>query len=157
MNQSIDSESDKLRIAFIKAGWHQDIVDEGYKGFIQELERLTTASAVVDVFDVPGAFEIPLLAQDLAKTGRFSAIVCCGFVVDGGIYRHEFVADAVISGLMQTQLETGVPVLSVVLTPQSFHETNGHRRFFLDHFKVKGQETANACVSILNTRRSLVA
>jgi len=53
-------------------------------------------------------------AQLLAKTGRYAAIVAAGFVVDGGIYRHEFVAEAVIGGLMRVQLETGVPVISAV-------------------------------------------
>src|SRR2546426_954410 len=71
----------------------------------------------VDVFDVPGAFELPFHAQLLCQTGRYRAVVAAGFVVDGGIYRHEFVANAVITGLMRVQLDTGVPVLSAVLTP----------------------------------------
>ncbi len=157
MNQSAKSAFSDTHVAFIKAGWHADIVDEGYKGFIREIEARSNGLAIVNVFDVPGAFELPLLAQDLAKTNRYSAVVCCGFVVDGGIYRHEFVADAVISGLMRVQLDTGVPVLSVVLTPQIFHETIEHRQFFLQHFKVKGREAASACVSLLNTRWSLAA
>ncbi len=70
----------------------------------------------VEIFDVPGAYEIPLHAKTLARTGRYSAIVGSAFVVDGGIYRHDFVATAVINGMMQVQLETEVPVLSVVLT-----------------------------------------
>ncbi|MFX5555189.1 6,7-dimethyl-8-ribityllumazine synthase, partial [Acinetobacter baumannii] len=72
-------------------------------------------------------------------------IVAAGFVVDGGIYRHEFVADAVISGLMRAQMDTDVPVISAVLTPQHFHEHEEHLRFFRDHFVVKGTEAAAAC------------
>jgi len=154
LNQSVEPGNPEFQLAFIKAGWHADIVNEGCKGFLREIDRLTNGSAVVDVFDVPGAFEIPLLAQELAKTRQYHAVVCCGFVVDGGIYRHEFVADAVVSGLMQVQLETGVPILSVVLTPQSFDETVERQRFFLEHFKGKGQEAANACVSILRAKRN---
>ena len=71
--------------------------------------------------EVPGSFEIRCTrAQLLANSGRYAAIVAAGFVVDGGIYRHEFVAEAVIGGLMRVQLETGVPVISAVLTPQQF-------------------------------------
>ncbi|WP_204322835.1 6,7-dimethyl-8-ribityllumazine synthase, partial [Streptococcus pneumoniae] len=70
------------------------------------------AETSVDLFEVPGAFEIPLQAKLLARTGRYAAIVAAGFVVDGGIYRHEFVADAVISGLMRVQMDTDVPVIS---------------------------------------------
>src|SRR3546814_13025891 len=81
-------------------------------------------SGSISLFEVPGAFEIPLHAKKLAQTGRYAAIVACGFVVDGGIYRHEFVADAVIGALMAVQLETEVTVISAVLTPQHFHEND---------------------------------
>jgi 6,7-dimethyl-8-ribityllumazine synthase len=117
------------------------------------LARLTDGSASLDVFEVPGAFEIPLFARDLAKSGEYSAVVGCGFVVDGGIYRHEFVAQAVISGLMNAQLDASVPILSLVLTPQAFQDTDEHRRFFLEHLNKKGRETATACLSILRARR----
>ena len=63
------------------------------------------ARAQVDLFEVPGSFEIPLHAQLLDKTRRYTAIVAAGLVVDGGIYRHEFVANAVIKALMDVQLQ----------------------------------------------------
>ena len=69
------------------------------------------SSIPVDVYTVPGAFEIPLKAKELALKGDHAAIVGAGFVVNGGIYRHEFVAQAVVSGMMQVQLETLTPVL----------------------------------------------
>jgi 6,7-dimethyl-8-ribityllumazine synthase len=72
-------------------------------------------------------------------------VVAAGLVVDGGIYRHEFVAEAVIDGLMRVQLDTGVPVFSAVLTPHHFHEHLEHRTFFHDHLQVKGREVAKAC------------
>jgi 6,7-dimethyl-8-ribityllumazine synthase len=155
MNQGFEPEIPNLRVAFIKAAWHQGIVNKGYQSFVEELGRLTEGTASVDTFDVPGAFEIPLLAKDLAKTGQYSAIICCGLIVDGAIYRHEYVADAVISGLMQAQLETGIPILSVVLTPKNFNDSDEDADFFPDHFKIKGQEAADACVSILATRQSI--
>jgi 6,7-dimethyl-8-ribityllumazine synthase len=110
------------RIAFIQSCWHKEIVDQCRLAFVAELRRLGRPEDLIDFFEVPGAFEIPLQAKLLARTSRYSAIVATGFVVDGGIYRHEFVADAVISGLMSVQLETGVPIISAVLTPQRFHE-----------------------------------
>lgn len=155
MNQGFSTEIPNLPVAFIKAGWHQDIVDKGYTGFVEETNRLTESTLSVEAFEVPGAYEIPLLAKDLANTGKFSAVVCCGLIVDGAIYRHEYVAQAVISGLMQVQLETGIPVFSVVLTPKSFSDSDEDHSFFLDHFILKGQEAANACVSILETRKVL--
>ena len=133
------------RVAFVQSSWHKDIVDQCRVAFVSELRRLGIAETSIDFFEVPGAFEIPLQAKLLAKSGRYAAIVAAGFVVDGGIYRHVFVADAVIGALMAVQLETEVPVISAVLTPQRFHEHQEHVRFFREHFLVKGAEAAAAC------------
>ena len=143
----------KKRIAFLQSCWHSDIVDRGRDAFLAEMKRLGTASKNIDVLEVPGAFELPLLAKRMAQSGRYAGVVACGFVVNGGIYRHEFVADAVVSGLMQVQLETCVPVFSVVLTPLNFHEHEEHLRFFADHFVTKGKEAARACIQTLAAHR----
>jgi 6,7-dimethyl-8-ribityllumazine synthase len=143
------------RVAFVQSCWHKDIVDRCREGFVPELAGLGVPKDRIDFFEVPGAFEIPLQAKLLAKTGRYAAIVAAGFVVDGGIYRHEFVADAVIAALMRVQLDTEVPVISAVLTPQRFHEHTEHRNFFLDHFVVKGAEAARACARTMENMRFL--
>src|SRR6185437_15571032 len=83
------------RIAFIQSCWHREIVDQCRIAFEAEFQRLGTPTTLIDFFEVPGVFEIPLQAKLLARTGRYAAIVATGFVVDGGIYRHEFVSDAV--------------------------------------------------------------
>jgi 6,7-dimethyl-8-ribityllumazine synthase len=141
--------TDCNRIAFIQACWHRDIVDQCRLAFAAEIVRRGYAVADIDYFEVPGSLELPLQAKLLAKSGRYAAIVATGLIVDGGIYRHEFVADAVIAGFMQVQLETEVPILSAVLTPQHFHEHDEHRRFFHDHFAVKGREAAEACAATI--------
>ncbi len=135
------------RIAFIQSCWHRDIVDACRDAFIQEIEPL--GNFKIETFEVPGAYEIPLQAKRLAQTGEFAAVVAAGLVVDGGIYRHDFVATAVINGLMQVQLETDVPVFTVVLTPHYFHSHDEHLNFFKQHFVVKGAEAAQACAQIL--------
>ncbi|MCG8626028.1 MAG: 6,7-dimethyl-8-ribityllumazine synthase [Proteobacteria bacterium] len=135
------------RFAFIKANWHADIVGQGLVGFRQHLEA-EAGEVAIDVFDVPGALEIPLLAKHLAGSGKYAAVVGCAFVVDGGIYRHEFVSASVIDGIMQAQLATGVPILSVVLTPQSTPGDPKRIQFFKDHFVIKGKEAAVAALAI---------
>jgi 6,7-dimethyl-8-ribityllumazine synthase len=135
------------QIAFVQSCWHRDIVDQCRDSFLKHLKTLGFTRKQVDCFEVPGAFEIPLHAKLLAETGRYAAVVAAGFVVDGGIYRHEFVASSVIDALMTVQLETRVPVISAVLTPQRFHEHEEHRRFFFEHFRVKGVEAAEACAT----------
>ena len=131
------------RFAFVKAQWHADIVDCALDGFTEII-----APEFVDVFDVPGAFEMPLMAQTLAKTGNYSAIVCAAFVVDGGIYRHDFVASAVVDGLMRVGLDLGVPVLSVSVTPH-------HNAIYRNHFVSKGREAAEAALSIVEAYEEL--
>jgi 6,7-dimethyl-8-ribityllumazine synthase len=143
------------RVAFIQSCWHKDIVDQCRAGFVAELGKHRDLGARIDFFEVPGAFEIPLMAQRLARTGRYAAIVAAGFVVDGGIYRHEFVAQSVIDALMRVQLENDVPVLSSVLTPQQFHEHDEHRRFFLAHMVTKGTEAAAACLRTIENYERL--
>ena len=135
-----------LRFAFVEASWHADIVHQARDAFFETMAQAGFGADAIDVFDVPGAFEIPLHAQRLARSGRYAAVVGSALVVDGGIYRHDFVAGAVIDGLMRVQLDTGVPVFSVVLTPHHFHEHEEHRRYFTAHFVTKGREAAAACL-----------
>jgi 6,7-dimethyl-8-ribityllumazine synthase len=138
------------RIAYVQARWHADIVDRALDGFSEVIPRTQ-----IDVIDVPGAFEMPLMARDLAATGRYDAVVCAALVVDGGIYRHDFVASAVVDGLMRAGMDTGVPVLSVSLTPHHFQETDHHMAIYSEHFVTKGREAAHAALGILKARASL--
>ena len=140
------------RYAFIKANWHSDIVDQALVGFAELIPM-----DQIDVFDVPGAFELPLLARDLAGSGNYAAVAAAAFVVDGGIYRHDFVAQAVVDGLMRASLDSGVPVLSVSLTPHHYQETEHHNRIYRAHFVEKGREAARAALMLDRTRSALAA
>jgi 6,7-dimethyl-8-ribityllumazine synthase len=154
----MESSPRTKRIAFVQACWHRDVVDEGRDAFLAELARHGIARDRIDVYEVPGSLEIPLQAKLLAKTGAYSTIVAAGFVVNGGIYRHEFVAQTVIDALMRVQLETEVPIISLVLTPQNFHEhDDAQQRFFHEHFKIKGAEAAGACVKTLENVQRVLA
>ncbi len=145
------------RVAFVQSRWHREIVDQCRSAFVAEIGELGIEESAVDLFEVPGAFEIPLHAKKLADSGCYGAIVAAGLVVDGGIYRHEFVADAVIGGLMRVQLDTGVAVISAVLTPHRFHEHDTHQTFFSEHFKVKGVEAARACAQTMEALAQIPA
>ena len=135
-----------FKIAFIKARWHADIVDQALVGFNRQMQADGFACAVT-AYDVPGAFEAPLLAKRLAKT--HDAVVVAALMVDGGIYRHDFVAAAVGNGIMQAQLETDVPMFSVSLTPHHFHSHDEHHAYFKEHFVQKGAEAAEAVQMVL--------
>jgi 6,7-dimethyl-8-ribityllumazine synthase len=130
------------RVAFVQSAWHSDVIDECRIAFLSEMEARHISH--IDVFEVPGSFEIPLHVQILAKTRRYTAIVAAGLVID-----DEYVAETVIRALMDVQLRTEVPVFSAVVTPQQFHETAAHVDFFRKHFATKGVEVAEACANTL--------
>jgi 6,7-dimethyl-8-ribityllumazine synthase len=144
------------KVALVGASWHSDMVEISRNSCREEFRRQgINPDQCTDAYDVPGSLEIPITALKLAQTGRYSAVIAFGFVVNGGIYRHEFVAQAVIDGLMRAQMETGVPVLSAVLTPINFHEHEAHTEFFRGHMVKKGQEAARACLGVLATLQQI--
>ena len=132
------------RVAFVQSAWHREVIEQCRLAFLAEIEERGIERARIDLFEVPGSFEIPLHVQLLAKTRRYTAIVAAGLVVD-----DEYIAETVIRALMDVQLRTEVPVFSAVLTPQQFHETAAHFDFFRKHFSIKGVEVAEACANTL--------
>ncbi|NIM43083.1 MAG: 6,7-dimethyl-8-ribityllumazine synthase [Hydrogenophaga sp.] len=144
-----------LRFAFVEASWHADIVQRSRDAFFAEMARAGFGPETIDVFDVAGAFEIPLHVQRLAQSGRYAAVVGSALVVDGGVYRHDFVADTVVRALMDVQLKTGVPVICAVQAPHHFHEHVEHRKFLQQHFGAKGTEAAQALLSTVASLRGL--
>lgn len=144
----------RKKVAFIQACWHRDIVDGLRDSFLDEFANLSNID--VELFEVPGAYEIPLQCKLLAQSGQYAGIIAAGLIVDGGIYRHDFVATAVIDGMMQAQLETGTPIFSAVLTPHDFI-SEGQPEFFKQHFVTKGKEAAHACADTLQHMLSIKA
>jgi len=144
-------------IAYVQASWHSDITDPCKHAFVAAITKRGYRASDIEFFSAPGSLEIPLMAKKLAKTGRYAAVCASGLVVDGGIYRHDFVAQAVLQGIVQTSLDTEVPVLSAVLTPHHFHDHAVHEAFFKDHMRTKGEELAEACLSMIETLNTLSA
>ena len=134
-----------LKIAFVKARWHDQIVDQVQVGFEAEIKRQGRVCNLREVH-VPGALEMPLVAKKLAETGNYDGVVCAALVVNGGIYKHEFVAQAVVDGLVRASMDTGIPIYSVSLTPHEFQESTDHIEFYSKHVVKKGAEVANAVV-----------
>lgn len=137
------------KIAFMQAAWHGDIVGQCREAFLENMP----AEHTVEIIDVPGSLEMPLMCKKLAETNDYKIICCAGFVTDGSIYRHDFVAHAILQGFINVQLQTGVPVLSAVLTPQEPFAEDGsnpeQHKFFFNHMAVKGEELASACRATL--------
>jgi 6,7-dimethyl-8-ribityllumazine synthase len=137
------------KVALLQAAWHQDIVEQCTNAFISNLPQ----DIEVEVIQVPGSLEMPLMCKKLAETKTYDVICCAGLVTDGGLYRHDFVAHAILQGFINVQLQTDVPVLSAVLTPQEPFAEDGsnpeQHDFFFKHMSVKGKELASACVTTI--------
>src|SRR5271156_3177351 len=84
------------RVAFVQSSWHRDVVADCRDAFLAEAEMRHIPRSAIDVFEVPGSFEIPLHVQILAKTRRYTAIVAAGLVID-----DEYIAETVIRALME--------------------------------------------------------
>lgn len=145
------------KVAYIQAQWHTEITDICKRSFVAKMVAQGFKKGDVEFFNVPGSLEIPLMAKRLAKSGKYAAVCASGLVVDGGIYRHDFVANAVLQGIVQVSLETETPILSAVLTPHHFHEMAAHKQFFSEHMKVKGTELAEACMAIIKENQRVGA
>lgn len=135
------------KIALISAEWHGDLVGVAETACRETL--VAREHEAIEAFKMPGSLELPLLAKKLAETGEYAAIIAFGLIVDGGIYRHEFVGASVIDGFMRVGLDTGVPVLSCVLTPQQFREEDAHKEFFRSHLEGKGVEAAESALQTM--------
>ena len=118
------------KIAYIQASWHADITDHCKKSCVSELDKNNIKIAYEDIYSVPGSLEIPLMCKQCILRDKYDIVLVSGFIVDGGIYRHDFVAQAVIQGIMDVSLETNTPILSSILTPHQFHEHDVHASFF---------------------------
>lgn len=135
------------RVAFVQSSWHRGIVAPCWESFRTEIAARHVDPSQVDLFEVPGSFEIPLHVQVLAKTRRYTAIVAAGLVVDTGV--RSYVADTVINALMDVQLRTEIPVFSAVVAPDEFRDTDDGADFLRKHFAQKGLEVAAACAETL--------
>ncbi len=139
-----------LKIAVLSASWNTKIVQAAEDNFIKHIND-NAPDAQIDVFKVPGSLEIPLAGKHALENG-YDIAVGIGFVVDGGIYRHEFVGHTVVQSILDVQLQTNKPFLSVVLTPQSYCEhLDIYEDMYAKHMVKKGQEAATACLQMIGS------
>ncbi len=99
-----------------------------------------------DIYNAPGAFEIPLIAKALAKSGRYDGVICLGCVIKGDTAHFEYISLGATMGLMTASLETGVPLTFGILTTYTDEQANVRSR---DDAHNKGREAAAACVEAL--------
>ena len=105
-----------LRVALVVSRFNSFITERLLEGALDALGRLGADSALLEVVHVPGAFEIPVTARQLAATGRYDAVICLGCIIRGSTPHFEYISTEVSRGISAAALETRVPLIFGVLT-----------------------------------------
>ena len=105
-----------FRFAIVASRWNDFISSRLVDGALNAFESLGVAEQDVEIYKVPGAFEIPLLAQTLAASGKFAAVVCAGTIIRGQTPHFEYISGEVARGIGQAALQTGIPIVFGVIT-----------------------------------------
>lgn len=111
-----------VRIGIVAARFNEFITSKLLGGAIDGLKRHNVEEDNIDVAWVPGAFEIPLIAQKMAKSGKYDAVICLGAVIRGATSHYDYVCSEVSKGIAQVSLQTGVPVMFGVLTTDNIEQ-----------------------------------
>ena len=148
-----DIRGEGMRIAIVWSRFNEEIVRELLTACDRELVNLGVLSDDIDVVSVPGALELPLALQVLAleRKGfgrRYDALVALGAVIRGETYHFEVVSNESARGILDVQLETGVPVANAVLTTSTEAQAK-------ERASVKGMEAARVAVEMANLLRSV--
>ena len=112
----------QMKMGIVAARFNEFIVSKLVSGAEDALVRHGVDTDDVDIAWVPGAFEIPLIAQKMAKSGKYDAVICLGAVIRGSTSHYDYVCNEVSKGIATVSLESGVPVLFGVLTTENIEQ-----------------------------------
>ena len=138
-----------LRIAIVVARFNEDVTRRLLRGALNALKERGVEDP--DVLWVPGSLELPVTALALAEKGNHDAIVCLGCVIRGETYHFELVANQAAAGIMQVQLDTGVPVAFGVITTEDKEQAQARS----GPKNNKGAEAAEAAIEMANLMREV--
>jgi len=139
-----------FRFAIVASRWNDSIVSRLIDGALEALEELSAEVEAIEVFRVPGAFEIPLCALKAAESGKFDAVICLGVIIRGQTPHFEYIAGEVARGIGEAGLKTGVPLLFGVITAENVDQAIDRAGVKLGN---KGFEAATASVELVNLYR----
>ena len=134
-------------MAVLVAGFHRQIAEHLLEGVRSRLAASGLPKANLDEVWVPGAYELPLAAQTLARTGRYAAILSVGAVIRGETPHFNYVCDAAAAGLLRVTLDSGVPCTFGVLTCDTYAQAEARAGGAVGN---KGEEAADAAVAMAN-------
>jgi 6,7-dimethyl-8-ribityllumazine synthase len=136
-----------FRFAIVAARWNDFISSRLIEGAQDALDRLGAEGKKVELFRVPGSFELPLVAMKLAASKRFDAVICLGTIIRGQTPHFDYIASEVTRGIARAGLQTGVPVIFGVVTADTVDQAIDRAGVKLGN---KGFEAATAAVEMVN-------
>jgi len=111
-----------IRVGIVASRFNEFITNKLVGGALDGLKRHNVDEAQVDVAWVPGAFEIPLIASKMAKSGKYDAVICVGAVIRGNTSHYDYVCNEVSKGIASVSLDSGIPVLFGILTTENIEQ-----------------------------------
>jgi 6,7-dimethyl-8-ribityllumazine synthase len=145
-------KAEGFRFAIVAARWNDFITGRLTEGALDALERLGADENSIEIFKVPGSFEIPLTAQKVAQTGRFDAVICLGTVIRGQTSHFEHVAGEAAKGIAQVSMQSGVPVLFGVVTAENLEQAIDRAGAKAGN---KGFEAAMSAIELVNLYKEM--
>jgi 6,7-dimethyl-8-ribityllumazine synthase len=145
-------KGDGKKLGIVVARFNSFISEKLLEGAIDSLVRSGVKDKDIDVARVPGAFEIPLVTQKMARSGKYDAVICLGVVIRGATPHFDFVAGEVAKGTAQVMLDTGVPVLFGVLTTETIEQAIERAGSKAGN---KGSDVAIAALEMINLLAAL--
>jgi 6,7-dimethyl-8-ribityllumazine synthase len=136
-----------FRFAIVASRWNEAIVSALIDGAKRALTEASADNTALEIFRVPGAFEIPLCAQRAAESGEFDAVICLGVIIRGETPHFEYIAATAARGISEASLRTGVPLLFGVITADNIEQANDRAAADSNN---KGYEAAMAAVEMVN-------
>ena len=141
-----------FRFAIVVSRWNDFLTVRLTEGALDALERLGADEKSVEIFKVPGSFEIPLTAQKIAESGKFDSVICLGVVIRGQTPHFDYVAGEAAKGIGQVSMKTGIPVMFGVVTADTLEQA-------IDRAGVKagnkGFEAAMSAVELVNLYKTI--
>ena len=141
-----------MKLAVVVSRFNTEVTDGLKKGALASLVENGIAKDQVQIFDAPGAFEIPLLAQTIAKTKKFDGVICLGCVIKGDTAHFEFISLGATLGIQMASLATETPITFGILTTYTDEQAVVRSR---DDAHNKGREAALACLDALKILKQI--
>ncbi|MDD3528511.1 MAG: 6,7-dimethyl-8-ribityllumazine synthase [Gallionellaceae bacterium] len=137
-----------LRIGIATTRWNKDICDGLLSAATATLLKVGVGEQDIILVTVPGALELPLALQAMARSGKYDALIAIGAVIRGDTYHFEIVANEMAAGITRVQLDTGVPIGNAVLTTENEHQA-------VARMTEKGRDVAHCAVEMARLLKTL--